>query len=110
MFTIYIYVLNTLADWKIGHITSELNSGRFFKKDAEPISLKMVSYSVDPIKTIVPDCLVDDIVISEKSVLLLPGADTWHDPNHVPIVEKARELLACGATVGAICGATVASC
>jgi hypothetical protein len=35
MQTIYIYVLDTLADWEIGYLTSELNSGRFFKKDAK---------------------------------------------------------------------------
>ncbi len=32
MFTIYVYVLDTLADWELGHVISELNSGRFFKK------------------------------------------------------------------------------
>lgn len=34
MFTVYIYVLDTLADWELGYVTAELNSGRFFKKDA----------------------------------------------------------------------------
>lgn len=29
MSTIYVYVLDTLADWELGHVTSELNSGRF---------------------------------------------------------------------------------
>lgn len=32
MFTIYVYVLDTLADWELGYVTSELNSGRFFKR------------------------------------------------------------------------------
>ena len=32
---VYIYLLNTMADWEIGHISAELNSRRFFKKDAE---------------------------------------------------------------------------
>lgn len=45
MFTIYVYVLDTLADWELGHVISELNSGRFFKKGAQHVSLKMVSYS-----------------------------------------------------------------
>ena len=31
MSTIYVYVLDTLADWELGHVTSELNSGRFFQ-------------------------------------------------------------------------------
>ena len=58
--------------------------------------------------TVVPDCLIDDIAIKETSVLLLPGADTWSDPKHGAIIKKASELLSLGATVGAICGATVA--
>lgn len=43
MFTIYVYVLDTLADWELGHVISELNSGRFFKKDAQRVSLKKAS-------------------------------------------------------------------
>ncbi len=113
MFTIYIYVLDTLADWEIGHVISELNSGRFFKKDAQLISLKTVSCSKEPIHTmggltIYPDFLIDDIVVSETSMLLLPGANTWNDPRHCSVIEKASEFLSLGATVCAICGATAA--
>lgn len=113
MCTIYVYVLDTLADWELGHVLPELNSGRFFKKGAERVSLKMVSYSKEPIQTmggltIVPACVIDEIVVSESSVLLLPGANTWKDPKHTAIIEKASEFLALGATVCAICGATAA--
>lgn len=113
MFTVYVYVLETLADWELGYITSELHSGRFFKKDAERVSLKTVSYSKEPIHamgglTVIPDCLTDDIIVSKTSVLLLPGADTWNDPRHGAILKKAGEFLSVGATVGAICGATTA--
>lgn len=113
MIIIYVYVLDTLADWELGFVTSELNSGRFFKKDAPRVSLKTVSDSKEPIHTmggltIVPDCLIDDIAVKETSALLLPGADTWNDPKHGAILEKASELLSAGATVCAICGATVA--
>ena len=55
-----------------------------------------------------PDCSIDDMVISETSVLVLPGADTWNDPKHGAIIEKAGEFLSLGATVCAICGATTA--
>ena len=113
MFTIYVYVLDTLADWELGYVTSELNSGRFFKKGEQRVSLKTVSYSKEPINTmggmtIVPNCLIEDIVVSETSILLLPGADTWNDPKHGTIIEKASEFLSFGATVCAICGATAA--
>lgn len=113
MIEIYLYVLDTMADWEIGYVTGELNSKRFFKKDAPEISLKTVAISKDPVKTmgglkIIPDCVVDDIEVNDKNVLLLPGADTWADQKHNAIVKKARELLSCGGTVCAICGATVA--
>jgi len=113
MFIIYVYVLDTLADWELGYVTSELNSGRFFKKDAQRVSLKTVSASNEAIKTmggltIAPDCLVDDMVVSETSVLILPGATTWNAPKHSVIIEKAGEFLSTGATVCAICGATAA--
>lgn len=113
MYTVYIYVLDTLADWEMGHVISELNSGRFFKKGALSVSLKTVSYAKEPIHTmggvsIVPDCLIEEMMVSENSMLLLPGADTWSDPKHGAIIEKASEFLSSGATVGAICGATVA--
>ena len=113
MFKIYVYVLDTLADWELGYVIAELNSGRFFKKDAPCVSVKTDSFSKEPVKTmggltIVPDCLIDDIAVSETSVLLLPGANTWNDPKHSAIIEKAGELLSVEATVCAICGATVA--
>ncbi len=113
MFKIYVYVLDTLADWELGYVTSELHSGRYFKKDAQRILLKTVSCSKEPITTmggltIIPDYLINDIVMDKTSVLLLPGANTWDDPKHGAIIKKAGNLLALGATVCAICGATTA--
>jgi len=113
MFTVYIYTLDTLADWELGYVTAELNSRRFFKKDAPEVTVKTVAVSKEPVKTmggltIIPDCSINDIVVSEKSVLLLPGANTWDNPKHRAIIEKAGELLSAGAMVCAICGATVA--
>ena len=113
MKTIYIYVLDTLADWELGYVTSELNSRRFFKEDANQVSIKTVSYSKQSIitmggMTIDPDYLIDDIIVSETNMLLLPGADTWNDSKHDAILIKASELLSVGATVCAICGATAA--
>ena len=113
MFTIYVYVLDTLADWELGYVMAELNSGRFFKEGAPCVSLKTVGDSKEPIQTmggltIVPDCLIDDMVVRETSVLLLPGANTWNEPKHGAIIQKASEFLSLGAMVCAICGATAA--
>ncbi len=113
MFTVYVYALDTLADWELGYVTAELNSGRFFKKDAPRVSVKTVSISREPVKTmggltIIPDCVINDIAVNEESALLLPGANTWDNSNHGAIIEKASELLSVGAMVCAICGATAA--
>lgn len=113
MLNIYIYVLDTLADWELGYLTAELNSGRFFKKNEKKLSLHMVSDSKEPIHTmggleIVPNCSIDEIVVNENSVLVLPGANTWHEPKHTAILNKASECLTVNATVCAICGATAA--
>ena len=72
MSVIYIYVLDTLADWEIGHVISELNSGRFFKKEAEQVSIKYVGYAKLPIKTmggltIVPDCEIEEVEMKEAA-------------------------------------------
>lgn len=113
MYTIYVYILDTMADWELGHAVSELNSGRFFKRDAQHAVVRTVSASREPIYSmggleIVPACLVDEIVVNDTSVLILPGADTWKDPRHGAVMEKAGEFLALGAVVCAICGATAA--
>ena len=113
MFTVYVYVLDTLADWEIGHVTAELHSRRFFKKDAPQVAVKTVGISKEPVKTmggltVIPDCVLDDMKIGESSVLLLPGADTWNDPKKFAAIEKAGALLSAGGTVCGICGATIA--
>lgn len=113
MFTVYVYTPDALADWELGYVTAELNSRRFFKKDAPGVSVKTAGVSKAPVKTmggltITPDCVIGDIAVSEKSVLVLPGASTWDNPRHGAVIEKAGVLLSAGATVCAICGATAA--
>ena len=113
MVHIYVYILDTLADWELGHVTAELHSGRFFKEEAPRISFQTVGISKEPIRTmgglmVVPDCPITDMVVSDESVLILPGANTWNDPKHGAILKKAEELLSVGGTVCAICGATAA--
>ena len=113
MITVYIYLLATLADWEIGSVTAELNSRRFFRPDAPHVIVKTVALSKEPVKTmggltIIPDCTIDEIEMSEKPLLILPGADTWAESQNTQIIQKASYLLSKGGSVCAICGATVA--
>ena len=66
--------------------------------------VKTISISKEPVKTmggltVVLDVTVDEIMTDEKSVLLLPGADTWSDAKHTPVIKKAEELILRGGTV-----------
>ncbi len=119
MITVYAYVLDTMADWELGFAASELNSGRFFKKDAQAVSFKTVGTTREPIKTmggltIIPDLSIEEIVdigglnAGDAAVLLLPGANSWNELKHAAILEIARKFLQHGAIVCAICGATAA--
>ncbi|MDE5898369.1 MAG: DJ-1/PfpI family protein [Treponemataceae bacterium] len=113
MFSVYVYVLDAMADWEIGYVAAELNSGRFFKADAPKVQVRTAGISKEPVRTmgglsVVPDCIIGDIAADEAAVLLLPGASTWDDPKHGAVIEKAAELLSAGGTVCAICGATAA--
>jgi len=113
MITIYVYVLDTMADWELGYVTAELNSRRFFRKEAEEIRIQTVAKTKTSIRTmgglsVVPDCTVEEMVVSDKNVLILPGADTWSNPEHQDIIKRVKEFLTTGGTVCAICGATVA--
>lgn len=110
---IYVYVLDTLADWELGYAVAELNSRQYYKANAADVSVKTVSATKNTITTkggitILPQCTTDEIKIEKNSTLLLPGADTWSDPKHSTIIEKAKDLLIIGSTVAAICGATSA--
>ena len=107
----YLYLLNTLADWEIGHITAELNSCRFLDKEKLPIQLNKIGNNTDPITTmggisITPDEILDNITFKENDLLILPGANAWDE--HTQIINLIPELLDKNVTVAAICGATIA--
>lgn len=113
MYNIYIYAIDTMADWEMGLLLAELNSRRFFRRDAPEITLHFAGASMEAVKTmggltIIPDCLIRDILVDETSVLILPGANSWQAPGHAAVLDRAAALLDAGGTVCAICGATAA--
>lgn len=56
---------------------------------------------------VVPDCTVDEVVVSKENMLVLVGSNTWNENQHSKILEKAKEFLDAKAPLAAICGATV---
>lgn len=113
MAEVYVYVMETMADWELGYVMAELHSKRYFRKDAPEIEVKTVGDTKDAVQsmgglTILPDYTMDEIKTKPSNLLILPGSNTWNDPKHEGILNKAEEFLKAGAGVAAICGATVA--
>lgn len=109
----YLYVTDTLADWEIGYLTAELDSGRYFAEAGARMPVRTAGLSLDPVTTkgglrVVPDTTVDRITAEDAGVLILPGGDTWLEPAHDPVLAKVVELLEARVPVAAVCGATMA--
>lgn len=107
----YLYVLNTMADWEIAHITAELNSGRFLASGKVPI--RKIAATRNPVTSmggmgISVDLSVAEVEFAEGDLLILPGADSWMEEQHGAVIRMVGELLDRGVIVAAICGATVA--
>jgi putative intracellular protease/amidase len=110
--TVYLYVFDTMADWEIGYLTAELNSGRYYKKGLAPSKIVTVGIEKTPVTTmgglkILPDIELDECSIESNDALILPGGDTWTESIHQPILKIAERCLQEGILVAAICGATV---
>jgi len=111
--TVYVYVFDTMADWEIGYLTAELNSGRYYKKGISPSKIVTVGIEKTPVTTmgglkILPDIKLDECSMKSADTLILPGGDTWTDAVHHPVLRMAERCLQEGILVAAICGATIA--
>jgi hypothetical protein len=109
----YLFVLDTMSDWEHGFLTPELNTGRMFREPGASLPVRTVSLTGEPITTmgglrVATDCALADVTPADAAVLLLPGADTWTEPPYQAVLAKARDFLAAGVPVAAICGATIA--
>lgn len=111
--TVFLYVFDTMADWEVGYLTAELNSGRYYKKGLPPSKIVTVGIEKTPITTkgglkILPDIELDECNFQNADALILPGGDTWSEIIHEPILTKVEHCLKEGIIVAAICGSTTA--
>jgi putative intracellular protease/amidase len=109
---VHLYVLDTYADWEPGYLLAELHSGRYLTaRRSWPVRVvaatKRSVRSMGGMK-VTPDVTVKELTPADSSLLVLPGADTWADKRHAPILDLADAFLNAGVPVAAICGATIA--
>jgi len=110
---VFLYVLDTLADWEISFLIAEMNSGRFLRKNINHPKIIKVGNTLNSIKTmggieIVPDIDADAMDIEDEDLIILPGADTWQNGKNKKIIGRVSENIDRKITVAAICGATAA--
>ncbi|MFI8685898.1 type 1 glutamine amidotransferase family protein [Rossellomorea sp. NPDC077527] len=107
----FLYVFDTMSDWEYGYLMAELNSRRYFKKDAAPVKVMTVGVTKEMITTmgglsVKPYISLDECTLKSKDLLILPGGTTWNEDIHQPILERIGQALRIGTIVAAICGAT----
>ncbi|HXR65229.1 MAG TPA: type 1 glutamine amidotransferase family protein [Ktedonobacteraceae bacterium] len=107
--TVYLYVFTTLADWEPSFAIAGINNPAF---QAQPgrFQVKTVGETREPVRTIggitiLPDTTLAELEPAESALLILPGGD-WSEGKNPGALEKARQFLAAGVPVAAICGAT----
>jgi putative intracellular protease/amidase len=109
---VHVAVYPGWADWEAGYLISRINSPMW---QAEPgsFTVRTVAETLELVPTmgglrIAPDITFADLRPADSAMLVLPGADSWdQDPGANPhAVAAAREFLASGVPVAAICGAT----
>lgn len=110
MKTVYVGVYNTLADWEVGLATAHINRP-LYQREPGRYQVRTVAESAEPVVTaggltIVPDTTLDRLAPEDCAMLILPGADLWDQGGNTAFAKAAREFLAAGVPVAAICGAT----
>lgn len=108
--TVHVAAYDTLADWEVGYATAHINKPLWHKTPGR-FACATVGASTEPITTmggarVLPDVTLADLRPQDSAMLILPGNDIWNTEKFVPWTDKAREFLAAGVPVAAICGAT----
>ncbi|HLM67165.1 MAG TPA: DJ-1/PfpI family protein [Longimicrobium sp.] len=110
--TVHLFILDGMADWEPSYAVAGINQAAF-QTNPGRYTVKTVGPSADAVRTmgglaVTPDLELDQLAPEDSALLILPGATAFEQGEHSAAAEKAREFLAAGVPVAAICGATMA--
>ncbi|MFI5781027.1 type 1 glutamine amidotransferase family protein [Nocardia sp. NPDC051570] len=108
--TVHMAVYDTFSDWEVGYATANINRP-LWQREPGSWRVRTVGPSAAPVTSaggmrVLPDLTLDELSPADSAMLILPGADTWAEEHMAVFAGKAREFLAAGVPVAAICGAT----
>ncbi|MBD2166872.1 glutamine amidotransferase [Calothrix membranacea FACHB-236] len=105
---VHLFVFNTLADWETGFAVAGINNPSSQKHPGR-YRIQTVGVNAEPVTTIGGVTILPDITLDElnsSAMLILPGGEAWDTGENTEILEPAKEFLAAGIPIAAICGAT----
>lgn len=107
--TVHVGLYDTLADWEIALLLTELRTGRF---TGVPFDVVTVAESGESVTTmgglrVMPDALLADLDPAASDLLVLAGSALWETGGGQRFAATARRFLEAGVPVAAICGATL---
>ncbi len=106
---VHVFVPNAMADWEPAFAIAHIN--RPMPGMSSGFRVRTVGVERTPVRsmgglTIMPELSLTELHPSDSAMLILPGADVWADRSVDSALKKAKEFVAAGVTVAAICGAT----
>ena len=109
MQAVHLFVFEGLADWEPAFAVAELN--RPPASGERRFRVETVGLTTAPVRTmggvtVLPDTTLGQLDPRDSAMLILPGGTTWEQGGNPEALAKARDFLAAGVPVAAICGAT----
>lgn len=110
MKTVFLYLPPAMADHETGYLLQGLAMQKLLPEPR--YSVRTAGAAKEAVRTlggltITPDCTLDEIGERGVAALILPGADSWQEPEQHAVLRLAVRLLERGVPVAAICGATL---
>lgn len=108
---VWVGVYDEWADWEVGHAIAHVAKGQW-QREPGRFRVRTVALEAGEIVTaggvrIRPDAVLAEIGPEGAAMLVLPGADGWDEgPALDAFAEAAKDFVAAGVPVAAICGAT----
>ena len=108
--TVHVAVFDTFADWEVGYATAHIRSGNW-QREPGRYSILTAGPSREPVTTmgglrVSPDISLAELRPQDSAMLILAGGDRWDQDSMAGFRAAARQFLAAGVPVAAICGAT----
>ncbi|MFP7478446.1 type 1 glutamine amidotransferase family protein [Terribacillus saccharophilus] len=104
--TVLIFLIDQYADWEASYVAAELQARQ------SEYQVKTVTVDGKPVSSIggfrvLPDYSLADTETIDFHMLILPGGNTWRQPETVLVKELIAHCFANNIPVAAICDATV---